>query len=133
MAQAQERDPRAHTLQVPASLHYTHGPAFSVVEVTSLAFLENTEPVLREIAERTRQYHDKRLLVNLMDVVGTFGPEEQRTIGLLAYRYLSHLDKLASLVPPEKITRVSEAAAQAQGMQLRVFTQLTDAVAWLVS
>lgn len=117
---------------MPASLHYTHGTAFSVVEVTSLAFLENAEPVLREIAERTRQYHDRRLLVNLMDVVGTFGPEEQKTIGLLAYQHLSHLERLASLVPPDKITRISEAAAQAQGMQLRVFTQLTDAVAWLV-
>ena len=118
---------------MPASLHYTHGSAFSVVEVTSLAFLENADPILREIAERTRHYRDRRLLVNLMDVVGTFGPDEQRTIGLLAYRHLAHLERLASLVPPDKITRVSEAAAQAQGMQLRVFTQLTDAVAWLVS
>ena len=123
---------RGHTAGVTASLHYTHGPSFSVVEITSLAFLENAEPVLREIAQRTRDFNDRRLLVNLMDVVGTFGAEEQHAIGLLAYRYLSHLEKVASLVPPDKLTRVSEAAAQAQGMQLRVFTQLTDAVGWLV-
>jgi hypothetical protein len=118
---------------VTASLHYTHGPSFSVVEITSLAFVENAEPVLREIAERTRQWGDRLLLINLMDVVGTFGPEQQRDLGLLAYRYLAHLQKVASLVPPDKLTRVSEAAARAQGMELRVFTQLTDAIDWLVS
>jgi hypothetical protein len=117
---------------VSASLHYTHGPTFAVVEVTALAFLENAEPVLREIAERSRQYGNRRLLINLMDVVGTFGPEQQRDLGLLAFRHLSHLEKVASLVPPEKLTRVSEAAARAQGMELRVFSLLTDAVGWLV-
>ena len=114
-----------------ASLHYTHGPSFSVVEVTSLAFLENAEPVLQEIALRTRQFGDKRLLINLIDVVGTFGPEQQREIGILAYRYLAHLEKVGSLVPPEKLTRVSEQAARAQGMELRVFTALVDAIDWL--
>jgi hypothetical protein len=117
---------------VSATLHYTHGPSFGVVEVTSLAFLENAEPAVREIAERTRHHGDRRLLINLMDVVGTFGPDQQREIGILAYRYLAHLERVASLVPPDKLTRVSEAAAQAQGLQLRVFTQLTDAIEWLV-
>ena len=115
-----------------ATLHYTHGPSFGVVEVTSLAFLENAEPAVREIAERTRHFGDRRLLINLMDVVGTFGPDQQREIGILAYRYLGHLERVASLVPPDKLTRVSEAAAQAQGLQLRVFTQLTEAIEWLV-
>ena len=115
-----------------ASLHYTRGPAFAVVEVIALAFIENAEPVLRDIAERTRRHGDRRLLINLFDVVGTFGPEQQHDIGLLAYRYLSHLEKVASLVPPEKITRVSEAAARAQGMELRVFTVFTKAIDWLV-
>ena len=115
-----------------ASLHYTRGPAFAVVEVIALAFIENAEPVLRDIAERTRRHGDRRLLINLFDVVGTFGPEQQHDIGLLAYRYLSHLEKVASLVPPEKITRVSEAAARAQGMELRVFTRLSEAMDWLM-
>ena len=115
-----------------ATVHYTHGPSFAAVEVTSLAFVENAEPALREIAARTRQHGDRRLLINLIDVVGTFGPEQHREIGLLAHRYLAHLEKVASLVAPDKITRVSEAAAQAQGLQLRVFTELTEAIDWLV-
>jgi hypothetical protein len=116
---------------VPASLHYTHGPTFAVAEVTALAFVEDAEPLLQELAEHTRRHGDRRLLVNLIDVVGTFGHDEQQAIGLLAYRYLSHLERVASLVPQEKITRVSESAARAKGMELRVFTVFMEAVEWL--
>jgi hypothetical protein len=62
-----------------------------------------------------------------------FGPKQQRALGLLAYHHLAHLEKVASLVPPEKLTRVSEAAARAQGMELRVFSELSDAIGWLVA
>ena len=104
----------------------------ALAEVTALAFLESAEPVLRQIEKRTRQHEDKRLLVNLLDVVGTFGPHEQEAIGMLATRYLSHLERVASLVPEEKLTRVSEQVARSAGMQLRVFTNFTDAVNWLI-
>jgi len=113
-------------------LVYRHGPKMALAEVTALAFLEDAEPVLRQLEKRTREHGDKRLLINLMDVVGTFGPQEQQAIGMLATRYLSHLDRVASLVPEDKLTRVSEKVAQAKGMQLRVFTGFTDAVNWLV-
>lgn len=116
-----------------AHLHFTSGPAYAVAEITALAFMESAEPLLQEISARTRQFGTRRLLINLLDVVGTFGAEEQQAIGLLAYRYLSHLEKVASLVPPEKLTRVSEAAARAQGMELRVFTRLPDALDWLLA
>lgn len=122
-----------HTHGVTATLHLTHGPAYAVAEITALAFLESAEPLLRDIAQQTKVRRDRRLLINLMDVVGTFGADEQQQIGLLAHQYLSHLEKVASLVPPDKITRVSEAAARAQGMELRVFTQLGEAVDWLLA
>jgi hypothetical protein len=113
------------------SLHYTHGPRFAVVEITALAFFESAEPVIQEIARRTRHFGDRRLLVNLLDVVGTLGEPEQTQLGMLAWQHLSHLEKLASLVPADKLTRLSENAARAQGMQLRVFTQLPAAIEWL--
>jgi hypothetical protein len=118
---------------VTASLHFTPGPAYAVAEITALAFIEDSVPVLQQLASRTREAGTKRLLINMMDVVGTFGREEQQAIGMLAYRYLSHLDRVASLVPAEKRTRVSEAAARSQGMELRVFTSLPDALEWLTS
>lgn len=124
---------RRHTQGVPALLNYTHGPSFAVVEITALAFVENAIPALVEMAHRTRERGDRRLLINLMDVVGTFGIEQQREIGLLAHQYLSHLERVASLVPPDKITHASELAAQSKGLQLRVFTELGAAIEWLVA
>lgn len=104
----------------------------AVVEVSGLAFAEEAEDVVRAIEARTREHADRRLLIDLTDVVGTLGPREHQALGLLAVRHLSHLEKVASLVPEDKITRVSEAAARSQGMQLRVFTDFTGAVSWLV-
>jgi hypothetical protein len=104
----------------------------SVVEISGLAFAEQAQDVLRAIQARTRENGDRRLLVDLTDVVGTLGPREHEALGLLAVKYLSHLERVASLVPQDKITRVSEATAQAQGMQLKVFTDFTGAVSWLV-
>lgn len=116
-----------------ATVHFHPGPAFAVAEISSLAFLESIEEVARELEQQTRRAGSRRLLINLLDVVGTFGPEEQRRIGLLAWKHLAHLEKVASLVPPEKITRVSEGAARAQGLELRVFTSLPDAIDWLMA
>ena len=113
-------------------LRYTRGPAMAVAEVSALASPDLAEPLVREIAARTREHGDRRLLVNLLDVVGTLETKHQQAMGRLAAQHLGHLEKVASLVPEDKITHVSEKAAQAEGMQLRVFTQLTDAVGWLM-
>ena len=116
-----------------AAVHYTHGRAYAVAQVSSLAFIEESVGVLEELASRTRGTEAKRLLINLLYVVGTFGRDEQKAIGLLTHRHLAHLERVASLVPEDKITRVSEAAARSQGMEFRVFTSLPDALAWLTS
>jgi len=117
---------------VTATLYYTHGPAFAAVEITALAFIEDVEPVLREIAAHTREHGDRRILININDVVGTFTPEEHQTIGLLTYQYLSHMDRVATLAPPEKLTGVSAGVARAHGLALRAFPNLGEAVAWLM-
>ena len=52
-------------------------------------------------------------------------------LGSQAAQLLRHLDKLASVVPADKITRTSEKVAQKQGFQLRVFTSMDEAVRWL--
>ncbi|MGV3571079.1 MAG: STAS/SEC14 domain-containing protein [Ramlibacter sp.] len=113
-------------------LRYKHGSAMSVVEVTGLAFAEQAQDVIEAIQARTMEHEDRRLLIDLTDVVGTLGPAEHQAIGMLAVRYLSHLERVASLVPEDKITRISEATAQKHGLQLKVFTDLTGAVNWLV-
>ena len=127
------RPGKRHTSRVTATLHYTHGPAFAAVEITALAFIEDVEPALRDIAARTREHGDRRILININDVVGTFTPEEHQTIGVLTYRYLAHMERVATLAPPEKLTGVSANIARAHGLHLRAFPNLGDAVAWLMA
>jgi hypothetical protein len=117
---------------MPYRLSIARGPTFAIAEVSALAFMEVAEDVLAEIATETRAHGDTRLLVNLLDVVGTFDLADQRQLGMLAVRHLSHLSRVASLVPEDKITHASEEAAVSEGLTLRVFTQLTAAVDWLL-
>ena len=116
-----------------ANLHFTSGPAYAVAEITALAFMESAEPLLQEISSRTRQFGTRRLLINLLDVVGTMERTDHQVLGKLAVTHLAHMEKVASLVPEDKITRVSQETALGLGMQLRVFTSVADAIEWLVA
>ena len=71
------------------------------------------------------------VLVDLRDVQTVFTREEQFRIGLEAALSLAHLRKVASLVPPDRITRISEKAAQRNGTNVRVFCDEPAALAWL--
>ena len=112
-------------------LRFRHGAAMAVVEVSALAFVESAEPILAEIEEKTREHGDRRLLVNLLDVVGTLEPEDHQAIGALAGTHLAHLERVAALVPADKLTGAGEVAA-ADGRQWKIFTSLTAAVHWLM-
>jgi len=78
-------------------------------------------------------WSDRRVLADLRGVEGELTPTEQIFLGELVAQNLSHLERLASLVPPPSITRNSEGAAQELGMRLRVFTSKDDAVRWLTA
>jgi HPt (histidine-containing phosphotransfer) domain-containing protein len=117
---------------MPYTLTYTHGERMAVAEVSGLAFVDDAQEVVIRIQQASQAHGDRRLLINLADVVGTLEQQDHQLLGRLAATYLGHLHKVASLVPEDKITRVSEQAAQSLGVQLRVFTSLTAAVDWLV-
>jgi hypothetical protein len=46
-------------------------------------------------------------------------------------RRLSHLQRVASVVPSQRRTGTSEKVANAQGIRLRVFVDEAQATAWL--
>lgn len=74
-----------------------------------------------------------RVLVDLRGVETPFSRLEQFRIGEEAAASLSHMERIASLVPPERVTRVSEKAARRNGTNVRVFDDEAQAVAWLRS
>jgi hypothetical protein len=101
------------------------------VEVTGPSSLKNFVEMVGAFATDTLYWSDRRALVDLRKVVGELTPPEQVFLGELVAQDLSHLDKIASIVPQAMVTHNSENAAQEMGMRLRVFASKEDAVAWL--
>lgn len=71
------------------------------------------------------------LLVDLRGVATEFSRPEQARIGEEAASSLAHVRRIASLVPPERLTRVSERVAQRSGANVCVFDTEAAALDWL--
>ena len=56
---------------------------------------------------------------------------EHFSVGQQVVRHLPHLNRIASVVPGDRITRASEKTARQSGVNLTVFTSEAEAVAWL--
>jgi hypothetical protein len=123
-------DPRS---QLSLSLGYSvrRLPEFTSIKITGAASLESFAELIKALGEETRVKGDRRVLVDLLSVTGELRFTEHFQMGEQAARQLQHLDKLASLVPKDKITHTSEKVALMQGLQLRVFTSMTEAIRWL--
>jgi hypothetical protein len=106
-------------------------PQFTSVTVSGPASLDDFVELMTTLGEQTRRAGDKRVLVNLLGVEGELKFTDHFQLGSQAAQLLRHLDKLASVVPADKITRTSEKVALKQGFQLRVFTSTDEAVRWL--
>lgn len=79
----------------------------------------------------SESWEEHAVLVDLRAVRTPFTLLEQFRIGEEAACSLHHMDRIASLVPPERLTRVSEKAARRNGVNVRVFDDEQLAVAWL--
>jgi hypothetical protein len=71
-------------------------------------------------------------LVDLRGVRTAFTEVDQFRIGEEAACSLNHLERIASVVPRERITRISQRAARRNGVNVIVFDDEADAVAWLL-
>ena len=71
-------------------------------------------------------------LVDLRGVRTLFTEGDQFRIGEEAACSLNHLDRIASVVPADRITRISQRAARRTGTNVCVFDDEAQAVAWLL-
>ncbi|MDP3759397.1 MAG: hypothetical protein Q8R01_02630 [Ramlibacter sp.] len=106
-------------------------PQFTSVTTSGPASLDDFVGLMTTFGEQTRREGDKRVLVNLLGVEGELKFTDHFQLGSQAAQLLRHLDKLASVVPADKITHTSEKVALKQGFQLRVFTSVDEATRWL--
>jgi hypothetical protein len=104
----------------------------AVARLEGLAMLEGWMEMLPGLGEATTDVPGGCLLIDLHGLVGFLGTPERRRVGELAAVHLKHLRRVALLVPPQKVTGVTEAAARAAGLDLRVFADGQQARDWLL-
>lgn len=116
---------------MPLQIKIRRLPEFTSVKIGGPAVLTDFFRFIAEFGEESRRHGDKRVLVDLLDVENDFKFTDHFQIGEAAAKQLKHLERLASIVPEDQITHTSEKVAQKQGLQLRVFTSMTEAIRWL--
>jgi hypothetical protein len=87
--------------------------------------LENLAVALRESAA------PPRLIIDLNGLLGYLGVPERQAVGALMARHFAQMQKVALVVPAQKITNVVHDEAQRNGLNLRLFPESEDAQAWV--
>lgn len=104
---------------------------FIRVAVTGHPSIGQLLSLIHLLGVESETWQADRVLVDLRGVDTEFSRHDQYRIGEEAAASLSHMGKIASLVPPERITRVSEKAARRSGANVSVFDDPAAALAWL--
>jgi hypothetical protein len=112
-------------------LSYQSLPGVLAFEVSGEATLADIIALIGDIAGISLGSGERRVLVNLLAVHEGLKFTDHYSVGEEVVRQLSHLERLASVVPADRRTQTSEKVANAKGMRLRVFTTVPDAMAWL--
>jgi hypothetical protein len=113
------------------STQVTRLPGYVRVQVEGPASIREFVALVSTIGQETVYWSDRRVVVDLRRVEGALTPTEQVFLGELVAQDLSHIERMASIVPPAQLTRNSERAAQQLGSQLRVFDDEDEALAWI--
>lgn len=112
-------------------LHVAQEVDHARVEVAGHPTFEQVLSMIHLLGIDSSEWSIEALLVDLRALGTEFTPEEQFRLGLEAALSLAHLRRVASLVRPERLTRISEKAARRNGTNVRVFDDEQAALAWL--
>ena len=106
---------------------------FVRVTITGSPALGQLLSIIHLLGVESETWPEHKVLFDLRGVATPYTPAEQFRVGEEAAASLSHMDRIASVVPPDRVTRVSEKAAQRNGTNVRVFDDEAAAIAWLRS
>lgn len=112
--------------------HVVRATRFVRVEAVGRAEVGELVQMIRGVAAATRERGDRLALFNLLQVQENMDSTAHFALGEQVALHLTHLSRLASVVPAQRMTRTSEKVARAQGVQLRVFDAEPAALAWLL-
>lgn len=104
---------------------------YTRVKITGTPGFDELLSLIHVLGVDSETWPDHRVLFDLRGVVTPFSHPEQFRVGEEVAASLSHMERIASVVPPERVTRVSEKAARRNGGNVRVFDDEGAAIAWL--
>ncbi len=107
------------------------GPTHVRVTVTGAPEIGELLSMIHLLGVESETWNDDRMLMDLRRVDTVFTRYELFRIGEEAAASLSHMEKIASLVVPERVMRVSEKTARRMGANVCVFDDEQCALAWL--
>jgi hypothetical protein len=120
-----------HETVLNFDLHVAHEADHACVQVAGRPSFEQVLSMLHILGVDSGEWEPEVLLLDMRQVETVFTREQQFRLGQEAALSLAHLRKVATLVPAERITRVSEKAARRNGTNVRVFGDEQAALAWL--
>jgi hypothetical protein len=116
---------------MPFTVTVQREPRYVRFQVTGPASLKNYFDLIEQARQDTAG--DQLAMVDLTGVAGRLHVSDQVFIGEMVVEKLSHLHRVATVVPDDPGTYNSERAAVAKGFQLRTFGSRADAEAWLLA
>jgi hypothetical protein len=117
----------------PFQVLITPSPAFAIADVWGEVTLPNVLELISRLDVDSRAVGYKAVLINFLDADGALGEHERRLAGEVAGQRLRHLRRVATVVRRETITGTTAAAAAEQGLVLRTFESMGEAVRWLTT
>jgi hypothetical protein len=116
---------------MPFTVTVEHGPEFLTVEGSGFANLGDLCGLFDLVRATSEQHGHTRALLDLRKVEIDFAFTDHLALGSHAAGALHNMGCVASVVNPRFRVGTSEKAAQKMGLQLRTFTDLDEALAWL--
>ncbi|RYF41395.1 MAG: hypothetical protein EOO25_10015 [Comamonadaceae bacterium] len=107
-------------------------PDFVDVTVTGPIPVQPLLHLIQRLGDFTRESGDTRLMFDLLGMEGEVPFTGQLQTGEQVVLSMAHLQRIASVVPRDRLTRTSEKVARAQGVQLQIFVSRPAALEWLL-
>jgi hypothetical protein len=85
------------------------------------------------VGVHSEEWPGELLLLDLRGIATRYPREQEYRVGQEIVTSLGHLRRIASLVPSDRITRLSERAARRSALRMRVFDDKAQAVDWLTT
>jgi hypothetical protein len=104
---------------------------YAVVRLEGTPTLDEFLPVVQALGTQSRSWPTRKALVDLRGIRSLRAFTEHYAVGEAVARHWAHMRAVASVVPPDRLTRASEKVARQASLNLTVFTDEGEAMAWL--